>query len=73
MFYNAHIMSHINYASSVWDGACEVHLKKLNSLHRRAAKIIGKGLQISTDEKQKQLKMLSLKKTIRIQQGGNDV
>ena len=62
MFYNAHIMSHINYASSVWDGACEVHLKKLNSLHRRAAKIIGKGLQISTDEKQKELNMLSLKK-----------
>ena len=40
MFYNAHIMSHINYASSIWDGAGELHIKKVNSLHRRAAKII---------------------------------
>ena len=62
MFYYAHILSHINYASSVWDGAAEVHLKKVDSLHRRAAKIIGRGLQISTDDKQKHLNMLPLKK-----------
>ena len=36
----AHLLSHINYASTVWSGASEVHLKKLNSLHRRAAKLI---------------------------------
>ena len=64
MFYNAHIMSHINYASSVWDGAGELHLKKVDSLHRRAAKIIGRGLQLSTEDKQKQLKMLPLKKQL---------
>ena len=62
MFYNANILSYINYASSVWDGSSEVHLKKLNSLHRRAAKIIGKGQNLSTEDKQKQLNMLPLKK-----------
>ena len=64
MFYNAHILSHINYASSLWDGAGELHLKKIDSLYRRAAKIIGRGMQISTEEKQKQLKMLPLKKQL---------
>ena len=61
MFYYAHVLSHINYASSIWDGAAEVHLKKVDSLHRRAAKIIGRGLQITTDDKQKQLNMLPLR------------
>ena len=64
MFYNAHILSHINYASSLWDSAGELHIKKVDSLHRRAAKIIGRGLQISTEEKQKHLKMLPLKKQL---------
>lgn len=62
MFYYAHILSHINYASSIWDGAAEVHLKKVDSLHRRAAKIIGRGLQITTDDKQKHLNMLPLRR-----------
>ena len=62
IFYHAHIISHINYASSIWDGAAEVHLKKVDSLHRRAAKIIGRGLQISTEDKQKHLRMLPLRK-----------
>ena len=26
--YSAHILSHINYASTLWDGRSEVHLKK---------------------------------------------
>ena len=38
--HNAHIKPHIGYASVVWDGCGEVHLKKLNSLHRRVGKII---------------------------------
>ena len=62
MFYHAHIMSYVNYASSLWDGSGEVHLKKLNSLHRRAAKIIEKGNNLSTEGKQKKLGMLPLKK-----------
>jgi len=54
-------MSHINYASSIWDGAGELHLKKIDSLHRRSAKIIGRGIQLSTDNKQNQLKIFPLK------------
>ena len=64
MFYYAHVLSHINYASSIWDGAAEVHLKKVDSLHRRAAKIIGRGLHISTEDKQKHLNMLPLRKQL---------
>ena len=40
LFFNAYLMAHINYASTVWSNASEVHLKKLSSLHRRAAKLI---------------------------------
>ena len=28
LFFNAHLMAHINYASTVWRNASEVHLKK---------------------------------------------
>ena len=28
LFYSAHILSHTNYASTLWDGCSEVHLKK---------------------------------------------
>ena len=45
LFYNAHIKPHIDYVSVVWDGCGEVHLKKLNSLHRRAGKLILPDLQ----------------------------
>ena len=33
LFCNAHTKPHIVYASVVWDGCDEVHLKKLNSLY----------------------------------------
>ena len=48
IFFQAHLLSHINYASTVWSGASEVHLKKLNSLHRRAAKLILSDQSLST-------------------------
>ena len=35
-----HILPHISYASPVWDGCANDHLKKSNSLQRRAAKLI---------------------------------
>ena len=53
LVYSAHILSYINYASTLWDGCSEVHLKKLNSLHRRAAKLILSDPSISTDDKLK--------------------
>ena len=55
------ILSHINFASTVWSGVSKNHLKKLNSLYRRGAKIILFGQPISTDLKMKQLGLLQLK------------
>ena len=60
-FFHAHCLSHINFASTVWSGASETHLKKLNSLYRRGAKIILSGQPISTDLKMKRLGLLQLK------------
>ena len=39
-FFQAHIQSRIDYASTLWDSAIESLLKPLKSLHRRAVKII---------------------------------
>ena len=36
LFFNAHIKSHIYYASVVWDGCSDALRKQLNSLLRRA-------------------------------------
>ena len=60
MFYNAHIRSHIDYASTVWDGSSDIHLKRLNSLHRRAMKLIIPDTTLTTDEKLKKLGILPL-------------
>ena len=53
LFYSSQILSHINYASTLWDGCSEVHLKKMNSLQRRAAKLILSDPSIPTDDKLK--------------------
>ena len=65
IFFQAHLLSHINYASTVWSGASEVHLKKLNSLHRRAAKLILPDQSLSTTEKLKKLNILPLDKQLK--------
>ena len=65
LFYSAHIVSYINYASTLWDGCSEVHLKKLNSLHRRAAKLILSYPSIPTDDKLKTLKLLPITKQLK--------
>ena len=64
LFYSAHILSHIIYASilCLWDGCSEVSLKKLNPLHHRAAKLILSDPSIPTDDKLKTLKLLPLTK-----------
>ena len=38
-FFFAHIISHVNYVSNVWDGCTSAHLKQLYSLHQRAIKL----------------------------------
>ena len=53
-------MAHINHASTVWSNASEVHLKKLNSLHRRAAKLILPDHSLSTTAKLKKSYILLL-------------
>ena len=60
MFYDAHIKSHIDYVSTVWDGCDDVHLRRLNSLHRRAAKLILHDTNMSTDQKLYELNILPL-------------
>ena len=40
LFFFAHCLSHINYASTVWYNAVDTYIKRLNSLHKRAIKII---------------------------------
>ena len=60
IFFQAHLLSHINYASTVWSGVREVHLKKLNSLHTRAAKLILPDQSLSTTEKLNKLNILPL-------------
>ena len=64
IFLQAHLLSHINYASTVWNGASEVHLKKPSSLHRRAAKVILPDQSLSTTEKLNKLNILPLHKQL---------
>ena len=61
MFYEAHIKSHIDYASTLWDGCSENLFKKLCSLHRRSAKLINPDPLLTTDQKLRSLDMLPLK------------
>ena len=60
IFFQAHLYLHINYASTVWNGVSEGHLKKLNSIHRRAAKLILPDQSLSTTEKLNKLNILPL-------------
>ena len=66
LFYNAHIKPHIDYASLVLGGCGEVHFKKkkkkkkLNSLHRRAGKLILPDPSLSTEQKMRALGILNL-------------
>ena len=62
MFYVAHCFSKINYASTVWSGASENQIQKVNSLHRRGAKLIIKDPYLSTDDKLKKANILPLQK-----------
>ena len=40
LFFYGHVLPHMNYASNIWDNCADQHMKKLNSLHRRAIKLI---------------------------------
>ena len=60
IFY-AHISPHLTYASTVWDGCSDILFHKLNSLQRRAAKLIMPDLSLTTDAKLQHLGLLPLR------------
>jgi hypothetical protein len=60
LFFHAHIKSHIDYTSNIWDGCDAIHLKKLTSLYRRAVKYLIDDTNRTTDEKFKKLNILPL-------------
>ena len=66
IFFHAHILSHINYGSTLWDNCSNVNLKRLNSLYRRASKIIITDKCLSTEEKMELLDIPPLKKQFKI-------
>ena len=69
LFYNAHIKPHIDYASVVCDGCGEVHFKKLNSLHRRAGKLILPDPSLSTEQKMRAFGILNLPQQLAYNKG----
>ena len=69
LFFNAHIKPHIDYASVVWDGCSDVLKKRLDSLHRRAVKLIPPDTTLTTDQKLKEMKIMSLQKQLEYNKG----
>ena len=57
LFSNAHIKPHIDYASVVWHGCSDVLKQRLNSLHRRAVKLIFPDTTLTTDQKLKEMRI----------------
>ena len=66
---NAHIKPPIDYASVVWGACGEVHLKKLNFLHRRAGKLILPDPSLSTEQKMRALGILNLQPQLAYNKG----
>ena len=69
LFFNAHIKPHIDYASVMWDGCSDVLKKILNSLHRRAVKLILPDTTPTTDQKLKEMRIMTLQKQLEYNKG----
>ena len=69
LFFSAHIKPHIDYSSFVWDGYSDILQKRLNSLHRRAVKLIFPDTTLITDQKLKEMKIISLQKQLEYNKG----
>ena len=65
LFFNAHIKSHFEYASTIWDQCDAVHFNRVNSLFSRALKLLSPDPNNLTD-RLKDLKMLSLRQTLNV-------
>ena len=61
LFFHAHILSHFNYSSNLWSNASQVYLKRLESLHKRGAKLLLSEASLSTTDKYKALYLLPFK------------
>ena len=48
----------------MWDGCSDVLIKRLNSLHRRAIKLILPDTTLTTDQKLKEMRIMSLQKQL---------
>ena len=57
-----HILT--NYVSTVWDSCSGEYMKRINSIHRRAVKLILPDHTLNTDEKFKALNILPLEKQL---------
>ena len=64
LFYHAHISFHLTYVSTVWDGCSDILFNKLNSLHKRAAKLMISDSSLSTVTKLRYLGILPLKEKL---------
>ena len=69
LFFNAHIKPHTDYASVVWDGCSDVLKKRLNSLHRRAVKLVFPDAILTTDHKLNEMRIMSLQKPLEYNKG----
>ena len=65
LFFNSHIKSHFDYASTIWDQCDVVHFLKLKSLFCRALRVLTPGPK-TTSQRLKELKMLPLRRQLNI-------
>ena len=61
LFFHAHILSLINYASTLWDNTSETNLKHISRLHKRAIKLIRLNSNTLTGADYKDLDIFPLK------------
>ena len=64
LFFHAHVKSHVDYVSNVWDGCSGDQMKRLNSIYRRAIKKVDTR-PIPTNEKFAGLKILELEQQLK--------
>ena len=68
LFFNAHVKSHIDYASVVWGGCSDALKKRLNSL-LRSGKLILPDKNLTTDQKLNKIGILNLHKQLDYNKG----
>ena len=69
LFFNAHVKSHIDYASVVWGGCSDALKKRLNFLLRRSGKLILPDKNLTTDQKLNKIGILNLHKQLDYSKG----